>query len=53
YGRRMTYARLIKQLDLKALRYTLSRALQRHGYYRCIACRRPFISNKQQQKRLN
>jgi len=27
YGRRMTYARLIKQLDLKVSRYTLSRAL--------------------------
>ncbi|OCK89087.1 uncharacterized protein K441DRAFT_585362, partial [Cenococcum geophilum 1.58] len=51
--RRMIYARLIKQLDLKVLRYTLSRALRRHGYYRCIAYRRPFISDKQQQKRLN
>ena len=27
YGRRITYARLIKQLDLKVSRYTLSRAL--------------------------
>ena len=53
YGRRMTYARLIKQLDLKVSRYTLSRALQRRGYHCCIACRRPFISDKQQQKRLD
>ena len=53
YGRRMTYTQLIKQLDLKVLRYTLSRALLRHGYHRYIACRRPFISDKQQQKRLD
>ena len=48
YGRRMTYARLIKQLDLKVSQHTLSRVLRRHGYHCYIACRRPFISDKQQ-----
>ena len=51
-GRRMTFARIVKQLQLKVSRWTLGRALQKLGYRRCIACRRPFTNSKQQEKRI-
>src|SRR6266702_7837281 len=50
FGRRMTYQRLIKQLDLKVSRWTLGRSLRYYGWKRCVACRRPFISKKQTSK---
>lgn len=53
FGRRMTYQRLIKQLDLKVSRWTLGRSLRFYGWKRCIACRRPFVSEKQTATRLD
>ena len=51
-GRRMTYKCLAKALVLNVSHRTIARALKLIGYRRCIACRRPFINQNQQRRRV-
>jgi transposase len=51
-NRCMPYARLVKECRINASTTTLRRALKAAGYRRCIACRRPFISEEQAVKRV-
>jgi len=43
---------LAKECDIKASKSTIQRVLAKAGYHRCVACPRPFINKKQQNKRL-
>jgi transposase len=52
HNRRLSYARLVVECKLKCKTTTLRRSLKAVGYRRCVACRRPFISKKQAEKRL-
>jgi len=50
--RRLTFEEVRRQLNIEASTRTIRRELRKHGYRRCIACPRPFISRKQAKKRL-
>ena len=41
---------LAKECDIKASKSTIQRVLAKAGYHRCVACPRPFINKKQQNK---
>src|SRR5271168_3920058 len=49
---RLSFAQVKAQLGVKASVRTIRRELRRAGYRRCIACPRPYISQKQAKKRL-
>ena len=51
-GRRLCWARLAKEAGLGVSGRTVQRALEKEGYTRCKACKRPFISKECQQDRL-
>ena len=51
-GRKLTWERVRTQLGITASARTIRRALRSHGYRRCIACPRPFISRIQAKKRV-
>ena len=51
-NRRMSYSRVKVKCKVNGLVTSLRRALKAAGYRRCVACRRPFISKKQAQKRM-
>ena len=51
-NRTKSWARIKAELHLEASTTTIRRAMRKHGYRRCVACRRPFISKKQAAKRL-
>ena len=51
-NRTKSWARIKAELHLEASSTTIRRTMKRHGYRRCVACRRPFISKKQAEKRL-
>lgn len=51
--RRMTFEQVKYVLGLEASPRTIRRALRAAGYFRCIACPRPFISRQQAKKRLD
>lgn len=51
--RRLSISAVRAQLGLIPLIRTIRRELSRHGYRRCIACPRPYISRKQARKRLD
>jgi hypothetical protein len=46
------WGRVKAELNLKASITTIRKTMKRHGYRRCVACRRPFISEKQAKRRL-
>jgi transposase len=48
----MLYSCLHAACKIKASTDTLRRALKATGYWRCVACRRPFINKKQAAKRV-
>ena len=50
--RRLTFTEVKNQLGLVASPRTIRRVLRKHGYRRCIACPRPFISIDQAKRRL-
>ena len=51
-NRTKSWARIKAELHLEASTTTIRRVMKQHGYRRCVACRRPFISKKQAAKRL-
>ena len=51
-NRTKSWARIKSELHLEASTTTIRRVIKKHGYRRCVACRRPFISKKQAEKRL-
>ena len=51
-NRTKSWARIKAKLHLEASTTTIRRTMKRHGYCRCVACRRPFISKKAAAKRL-
>jgi hypothetical protein len=51
-NRTKSWARIKAELHLEASTTTIRRTMKRHGYRRCVACRRPFISKKAAAKRL-
>ncbi len=51
--RRLTFEEVRRRLGIQASVRTIRRALRRHGYRRCIACPRPFISRAAARKRLS
>jgi hypothetical protein len=51
-NRTKSWGRIKAELHLEASVTTIRRAMKKHGYRRCVACRRPFISKKQAAKRL-
>lgn len=50
--RRMRFEEVRLRLGIQASARTIRRELRLHGYRRCIACPRPFISRAQAKKRL-
>ena len=48
-----SWGRIKHELKLEALITTIRRVMKEHGYRRCIACRRPFISKQQAKRRLD
>lgn len=52
-ARRATYAELAHQTGITASERTIARALHQQGFYRCIAVRKPFLSESAKQKRLD
>ena len=46
YTRRMSLLVLARTCSIRGSRRTIQRALQKAGYYRCVACRRLFINIK-------
>ncbi len=50
--RRLTWSQLVKSIDLNVSRHTVRRALKILSYRRCVACGRPFITQKQVKKRV-
>lgn len=51
--RRMRFEEVRLRLGKKASARTIRRELRKHGYRRCIACPRPFISRAQAKKRVS
>ena len=51
-NRTKSWARIKAELHLSTSTTTIRRTMKKHGYRRCVACRRPFISKKQAKKRL-
>jgi hypothetical protein len=51
-NRCMSWGRIRAELKLKAKVDCIRKTMKKHGYRRCVACRRPFISKKQAAKRL-
>jgi hypothetical protein len=51
-NRTKSWARIKAELFLEASSTTIRKTIRKHGYRRCVACRRPFISRKQAEKRL-
>ncbi len=51
--RRLTWTQLVKSIGLNVSRHTVRRALKILGYRRCVACGRPYISDKQAKKRVD
>ena len=51
-GRRLCWARLTKEAGLSVSGRTVQRALEKEGYTRCKACKRPFVSKECQKDRL-
>jgi Transposase len=47
-----SWGRIRHELRLEASITTIRRVMKEHGYRRCVACRRPFISKEQAKKRL-
>jgi hypothetical protein len=47
-----SWGRVRAELKLTAKVDTIRKTMKKHGYRRCVACRRPFISKKQVAKRL-
>ncbi len=47
----MTFKQLANSIGLNVSRRTIARALKRLGFRRCIACPRPFITEKQAKVR--
>ena len=50
--RRMSFEQVRVQLGMQVSARTIRRELRRHGYRRCIACPRPYITRQQAKKRL-
>ena len=48
----LPFERLLKEANIDVSPSTAQRALAKRGYHRCVACPRPFITRKQQKKRL-
>ncbi len=48
----MDYDVLIRELDLNCASSTLQKQLHQKGYYRCIACQKPFLTTAQVIRRL-
>jgi hypothetical protein len=51
-NRTKSWARVKAKLRLEASVTTIRRYMKVHGYRRCVACKRPFISKKQATERL-
>ena len=51
-NRTKSWGRIKAELHLDASITTIRRVMKEHGYRRCVACRRPFISKKQAARRL-
>jgi hypothetical protein len=51
-NRTKSWARIKAELYFEASTTTICRAMKKHGYRRCVACRRPFILKQQAARRL-
>lgn len=51
-GRKASYMKLAKDLEIQASESTIRRALRKAGFRRCVACPKPLISWINRRKRL-